>query len=343
VRKKWLFIIPPAIILLYLAGPSPSRPVYAKDLPAVPSDPAGLEAYVSALESPHRIKPDNEARIVWAGDSTRRQTPYSIVYLHGFSASQAEGEPVHRNIAREYGCNLYLSRLAEHGIDTSEEMINLTADKLWESSKQALAIGKQLGKKVILMGTSTGGTLALKLAATFPEDIAGLVLLSPNIAINDDKAWILNNHWGLQIARLVRHSKYIDRDTEDPLDKKYWNRPYRLEAVVELQELLETSMKEETFRAVKQPALVLYYYRDTIHQDSVVKVTAIRAMFDQLGTPRSRKREMAIPNAGNHVIGSYIKSGDVPGVQREIEKFMNETMRIPALQPSTPRNKVPAK
>ena len=34
------------------------------------------------------------------------------------------------------------------------------------------------------MATSTGGTLALKLAAEYP-DIAGLILLSPNIAIND--------------------------------------------------------------------------------------------------------------------------------------------------------------
>ena len=63
-------------------------------------------------------------------------------------------------------------------------MINLTADKLWNSAKEAYAIGKQLGKKVIIMATSTGGTLALKLAAEYPE-IAGLILLSPNIAIND--------------------------------------------------------------------------------------------------------------------------------------------------------------
>ena len=46
---------------------------------------------------------------------------------------------------------------AEHGIDTVDALINLTADEYWESAKQALAIGKQLGKKVILMGTSTGG------------------------------------------------------------------------------------------------------------------------------------------------------------------------------------------
>ena len=120
--------------------------------------------------------------------------------MHGFSASQEEGNPVHRNIAKQFGCNLYLSRLAEHGIDTTDALINLTADKLWGSSKQAYAIGKQLGNKVILMGTSTGATEALQLAATY-SDVAGIILLSPNIAINDPNAWLLNNRWGLQIAR----------------------------------------------------------------------------------------------------------------------------------------------
>lgn len=37
------------------------------------------------------LRPDNEARVVWA-DSIRR-TP-CVVFLHGFSASRREGDPV---------------------------------------------------------------------------------------------------------------------------------------------------------------------------------------------------------------------------------------------------------
>jgi pimeloyl-ACP methyl ester carboxylesterase len=58
-----------------------------------------------------------------------------------------------------------------------------------------LAIGRQLGNKVIIMGTSTGGTNALQLAAAYPNDVEALILLSPNIAINDPNAWLLNNPW----------------------------------------------------------------------------------------------------------------------------------------------------
>ncbi|HMH34759.1 MAG TPA: alpha/beta fold hydrolase [Puia sp.] len=328
-RRKWLLAIPVALIIFYLAGPSPAKPVYSLSMPAVPADARELEQYVSENESGHHLKPENAARIVWADDSLKQVTDYAIVYLHGFSASQKEGFPIHRNIAAEFGCNLYLSRLAEHGIDTSEQLLNLTADRYWESARQALAIGKQLGRKVILMGTSTGGTLALQLAGVYPQDVAALILLSPNIAINDPFAWMLNNHWGLQIARMVKHGKYVVSEDDRIEYKKYWNKPYRLEAAVALEEYLETTMTKENFQKVNQPVQLLYYYKDEVHQDSVVKVSAMLTMFDELGTPDSLKRKIAMPNTGNHVIGSPIKSHDVEGVQREIEGFMVDVLRIP--------------
>jgi pimeloyl-ACP methyl ester carboxylesterase len=327
-RRKWLLVSFIILIILYFAGPSPAKPVYSLTMPVIPNDPSGVELFILQNESAHHLKPDNEARIIWANDSAKRVTDYCIVYLHGFSASQAEGDPVHRNIAAEFGCNLYLSRLAEHGIDTSEQLLNLTPDKYWESAKQALAIGKKLGRKVILMGTSTGGSLALQLAGSFPKDVAALILFSPNIAINDPFAWLLNNPWGLQIAQSVKHGNYIVSDDDRDQYRRYWNKPYRLEAAVALEEYLETTMTKENFGRVKQPLLLLYYYKDEVHQDSVVKVSAMLNMFDELGSPATLKRKKAMPNTGNHVIGSPIKSQDVGGVQKEVEKFMIEVLAI---------------
>jgi pimeloyl-ACP methyl ester carboxylesterase len=325
---RWFLIIVVLLVIAYLAGPHPSAPVYKKELPAVPAAPAALEGYIQAGEAQHKLKPDNQARIVWASDSIHHKTPYAIVYLHGFSASQAEGDPVHRNIAKEFGCNLYLSRLSQHGLDTTEPMMNLTTDNYWESAEQALAIGKQLGDKVILMGTSTGGSNALQLAAAYPDDIAALVLMSPNIAINNDKAWLLNNPWGLQIAKMVTGKDHIEKTDTGSLYRQYWYYRYPLQATVQLEELLETSMVKETFEKVKQPTLMLYYYKDPVHQDSTVKVDAMLTMFSQLGTPEGQKRKQAMPNAGDHVIGSYIVSKDVAGVQSEIEKFMKEVVGL---------------
>jgi pimeloyl-ACP methyl ester carboxylesterase len=327
-KTKWLVIVILILVIVYLGGPRPSEPDYSSDMPGVPADARLLERYVAGHEALHKLKPDNEARIIWANDSAKNRTGYVMVYLHGFSASQAEGDPVHKDLARKFKCNLYLSRLAEHGIDTSDAMVNLTVDKYWESAKEALAIGKQLGDTVILVGCSTGGTLALKLAAEYP-DIRALILLSPNIAINDPNAWLANNPWGLQIARMVLGSKFVDskKDSSD-LYRQYWYYHYRLESVVALEELLESSMNKQTFQKVKQPTLLLYYYKDEVHQDSTVKVSAMKEMFSQLGTPSDLKRSLAMPATGDHVISSYIKSKDVEGVERECERFLREIVRM---------------
>jgi len=310
-----------ALFVIYFLGPKPPKPELNDVLPTVASINA-LDSQITAMEAPHKIKPNNQAKIIWA-DSSKTQTEYAIVYLHGFSASQMEGDPVHQNIAKQFHCNLYLARLAEHGIDTTEDLMNLTADQYWESAKLAYAIGKQLGKKVILMGTSTGGTLALQLAANYPE-IAGLILYSPNIEVFNPSAPLLDNPWGLQIGRAVLKSNYVDIKYKDSAYPNYWNKHYRIEAVVALQSLLEATMTEATFKMINQPTLALYYYKDDAHQDNVVKVSAIQKMMQQIATPSNLKMEMAMPNTGAHVLASPIVSNDIVSVEKATAKFMQE-------------------
>ena len=313
----WSVSIIVVLTIVYLLGPKPTTPIYTTELPAVNID--GVNGYVKDLDSGHKIKPGNGAEIVWADSS--KSTPYSIVYLHGFSASKQEGNPVHKFMAKEMHANLFLSRLSDHGVDTIAPMQYLTADKLWESGKQALSVGRTIGKKVILVGTSTGGTLALKLAATYPDLVAGIVLISPNIEINDPNAFLLNDPWGLQIARAVVGGKERTIAGRSNEYKKFWFTNYRLESVVELEEFMETTMNKETFGKVHQPVLLLYYFKNKQEQDPVVRVDAMLKMFDELGTPTNEKFKVAIPNGGNHVLGSYVTSKDIPAVERAITSF----------------------
>lgn len=310
-----------ALIGIYFLGPKPPKPVLNGVLPNVSSIGA-LDSTIAASEATHSIKPNNEAKIIWA-DSSKSQTEYAIVYLHGFSASQMEGDPVHQNIAKQFHCNLYLARLAEHGIDTTEDLMNLTAENYWESAKLAYAIGKKIGKKVILMSTSTGGTLALQLAANYPE-IAGLILYSPNIEVNNPAAPLLNNPWGLQIGRTVLKGNYVDVKYTDSAYPKYWNSHYRIEAVVALQHLVEATMTETTFKQVHQPCLALYYYKDEANQDNVVKVSAIQKMMEQIATPSNLKLALAMPNTGNHVLASPIVSKDIVSVEQATAQFIHD-------------------
>jgi pimeloyl-ACP methyl ester carboxylesterase len=328
---RWVGIVTVILCIAYLLGPRPEQPKFEKTLPEINFSSNELESFIAKSESEWPVRQDNEARIVWADSLKKEPTEYAIVYLHGFSASQEEGDPVHVTIAKTFGCNLYLSRLSMHGLDTTEQLLGLTADSYWESAKQALAIGRQLGKKVILMGTSTGGTQALQLAAAFPDAVQCLVLLSPNVAIKDPNAWMLNNPWGLQTARMVLGSDYVVAKDTRPIYKQYWNTPYRIEATVELEEMLEQTMKAATFQKVTQPMLLLYYYKDESNQDQVVSVEAMRQMFEQVATPHTLKKEVALPKTGDHVIGSYIKSGDVQSVVEVTTEFLVEVMKLPRM------------
>lgn len=313
----WSVFIIVVLIIIYLLGPKPASPTYATELPSINLE--GVNAYVKDLDSGDKIKRGNEAEIIWA--DSLKPTPYSIVYLHGFSASKQEGNPVHMFMAKEMHANLFLCRLSDHGVDTIAPMQYLTADKLWESGKQALSVGRAIGKKVILVGTSTGGALALKLAAINPDLVAAIVLISPNIEINDPNAFLLNDPWGLQIARSVIGGKERTVSGRSTEYKKYWYTNYRLESVVQLEEFMETTMNNETFGKVHQPVLLLYYYKNKQEQDPVVRVDAMLKMYGELGTPTNEKFKVAIPNGGNHVLGSYVTSKDIPAVERAITSF----------------------
>ena len=329
---KFLFKVVKVILVMiavlfatYLLGPQVASPNLKGTLPNITADLVQLNTEIEKREASNEaIRADNEARIIWY-DSIPKKTEYSFVYLHGWSASQEEGDPIHLETARRYRSNLYLPRLAGHGLVEEEPMLKLTADDLLKSANEAVAVGKQLGEKVVLMGTSTGGTLALHLAANHP-DIEALMLYSPNVEIFDPTATLLAKPWGLQLARLVTGRDYHEFDTDIPLKNQYWTTKYRLEALTQLQALVEATMVEATFQKVKQPVFLGYYFKDDIHQDSVVSVPAMLKMFDALATPKAKKKKVAFPNAGDHVMTSYITSKDLESVKNETFLFLDNIL-----------------
>jgi hypothetical protein len=140
-------------------------------------------------------------------------------------------------------------------------------------------------------------------------------------------AFLANNPWGNQLARRVIGGDY--QVINYPVERQaYWNGKYRIEAIAQLQELLETGMTAETFSAVKCPSLTLYYYKNEQEQDPTVRVAAMLDMHAQLGTPPDQKRALAIPTAGGHVLGSHLVSKDLPAVQTAIEQFTIEVLKM---------------
>jgi len=326
---KWLLGIIVLIFIAYIVGPKPSEPNFETTMINLPSSLTELEKQINQSEMLVKgIKPDNEARIVWADTAKKEKTKIALLYLHGFSASQAEGDPVHRNLAKKYNANLYLSRLAEHGIDAGySTMINLTADNYVASAENALEIAKKLGDEVVVIGTSAGGALTMFLASRHPE-IKAIILYSPGVKIYDATAEILDNHWGLQIARQVSGGKMMKNKPESDKHANYWQLNYRIEGAVALQNLISHSMDAENFAKIKCPVFLGYYYKDEEEQDKVVSVPAMLEMFENLGTTASQKRKVAFPNVGDHVIASHIRTIDWQSVENETVKFLDEIVKL---------------
>ena len=325
-----LLVLVPLLVVGYLLGPRPDPPKNDYPVATLPTSLTDLERQLAAEErATPGLRPGCETRIAWANDSVKQKTPYALLYLHGFSASPAgEGDPVAFNVARTFGCNLFLPRLAGHGVDLGDStMLSLTTDAYLASAERALAIAKKLGDTVVVVGTSAGGALTLWLASRHPE-IRAAVAYSPCIEIFDPNAKLLDDRWGLQLARLITGKSHNDIQNPNEGQRKYWTTHYRLEGVRMLQNFLTHNMTAETFGKVKCPVLLCYYYKNEDEQDKVVSVPAMLRMFDQLGTPPALKRKENLPSTARHEMASRFLSKDVGAVERETVRFLQQVVGL---------------
>ncbi len=313
------------LVVIYFLGPKPAAPELAigGTWTDMPDSAKYVEAYIQKMESSdEKLKEGSQARVIWADSTKKEKTPYVFLYVHGYSASPMEGDPVHREIAKAFGANLLLERTYDHGHRSDTEVfLDATADKFWESAENYFQLAKRLGDTVVVMGTSFGGAMTLELAARHPE-IKAIALFSPCVAINNPASSLLDDPWGLQIGRMVSGGDYNNIPPKNENHDKFWNLRYRLEGVVALQNFLTHTMLPETFEKIKCPVYLGYYYKDEENQDKVVSVPAMLAMFEDLGT--ENKEKVAFPDAANHVITSPILGENVELVSESTIEFLNK-------------------
>lgn len=321
-KKRYLF--PALLVLGIVLGPRPDFPTYDAKIPSLQVPLEKLDQYIAQQEAKFpNIKPENESRIIWA-DSIRK-TPYSVVYLHGFSASAMEGAPINMEFAKRYGCNLYLPRLAEHGLDDEDAYLKLTPSGLVKTAKEAIAIGKILGDKVIVMSCSTGGTLSTFLAAHNPADIEAQIMYSPNFQIYNSSSKLLTMPWGMQLGKAMS-GDYYSWSHKNPEVPKYWSMRYRMEGLVALQALIDETMTDEVFKKITQPTFLGFYYKNEDEQDKVISTTAIRHFYETIQTPKNKKEMIEFPNVDSHVITSGLQSKDLESVRMATFKFAEEVL-----------------
>lgn len=332
-RLLKILILPLILFLVYLLGPRPQfDELEGPNIKLMNISLDSLDRYVKAkdLDIPD-LKADNASRIVWA-DSIRK-TRYSVVYLHGFSASPMESNPTHLGFARQFGFNIYLPLLAGHGRNSVESFADLQPNDLIRDAKEAIAIGQLIGEDVIVMSCSTGSTLAIYLAGENKELIDALIMYSPNIALKDPTAKLVTGPWGRQIIQQVVGPYWNPNAPEEGGDgQKYWTRTYRTEGLIALQSLLDQTMTTEVFEKITQPYFLGYYYKNDAEQDGTISTDAIRSFVLQTATSETQKMVVAFPDAGEHVIANPLKGRSVQNVQDSTARFAKQILKLTGIQ-----------
>ena len=314
------------LVIAFLLGPKADRPDFSSlVIRHYTSDLHALEDSLAKSEAAFPLKPDNEARIVWV--TPYQKTAYCMVCLHGNGASQEEGDPIHEALAARYGCNLYLARLQDHGLEGDNPLLNIDPVKWMQSALDAIAIGKTLGEKVILVSCSTGSTLALYLASKYPDLVEAQIMLSPNVDYYDPRSFMMAGHWGTQISKLILGSDFYA--WKAPLAaQQYWYTRYRVEGIITLKAIIDETMTEENFNAINDPLYLSYYYKDDQHQDQVVSVKRMKEMFNQVSTPAPLKKEVALDDANTHIICSSLFNDNLESVWSPLVSYCEEVLHL---------------
>jgi alpha-beta hydrolase superfamily lysophospholipase len=323
IRRTWrLRAILIAVALLAFAGlsgplfPFTPQPSAIRD---VVENVPDLDLYLARREAQHAdVKPEQGKTIIWSHPATRSKTPLSLVYIHGFSASRKDIAPVIETLAGTLGANAFLTRLAAHGRTTPTEFAAVTAQDWLDDAREALAVGRRIGRRVVLIGTSTGALLAAMAALEDnSSDIAALVLLSPNFGLRDWRAKFISGPLGRALARFVlgkEHSFHPDSIGH----AEFWTTHYPSQAVVALMDLLNHARSIDLGK-LKMPVLVIY-----TDQDTVVDVAAIRDRFDEIQAPT--KLIFDLPEASRHELtGDALAPETVQPVVQRILQFLADS------------------
>ena len=296
---------PIALAIVVLLGVAWTlTPATLEAITTTPRLPDDIDTYLRSSETAASRKypliPATEKRVRWQAPGIK--TELAVVYFHGFSATRQEIAPTTELIADRLGANLFETRLTGHGRQDGA-MLDTTAENWLADAAEALAVGTHIGDRVVLVGTSTGATLAIAMAGhPLMRSVDSIVLLAPNFAPIDPAAQWLTRPAGPVVARLVAGETrtWVPHNEEQA---RYWSTSYPTEAIVEVMRLVDRANSPEA-RKFTQNLLMMIS-----PDDRVVSAEAAIAAFGRISA--RRKEVVIVDEAGdpsNHVLAGRILS-----------------------------------
>jgi pimeloyl-ACP methyl ester carboxylesterase len=240
----------------------------------------------------------------------------AILYIHGFGAARQEGEAVVDTVGEAVAANVVYMRLPGHG-GGKDAQARVTATEYLDAVDEGVAHMPLVGRKVVVVGSSTGGLLATWVAARRPQNVQALVLANPLFGFRSRLAFLGGTKAGQAVISLVEGPERDASFRTDPEQRKvpgyddHWITHQRWEAFFTLHEVVRRCGGDETLARVQAPALLLWSPRD-----EVVDLAAMHRAFSRLGSARKQEVEIA---DGNHILLSqYVRTDKAAAVQATV-------------------------
>lgn len=222
-----------------------------------------------------------------------------ILLIHGLLASPAEVYDYGHYLANQ-GYTVMGIRLKGHG--TSPYALQDVKFEQWfKCVQRGFRIVKLHCRDVFIMGFSTGGALALKLAAENHQEVLGVVAVSVPIKFVNPAFMLVpllqgTNALVQRFSSLEGVKPFIENTPEHP-DINYCNTPVR--ALFELRRLIEDL--EKVLPKISTPSLLLYADNDPIvaPQSSKVVFDNLSAEHKYLHAIKSNRHGILMENIGN--------------------------------------------
>jgi carboxylesterase len=115
----------------------------------------------------------------WSSPGSLALADIGVVVCHGFTGNPTATRPLGESLATR-GFAVEVLRLPGHGTHWRDMLATQYGDWRWEMDR-ALTDLVRRGKRVVLVGLSMGGTIALDIACARPADVAGVVPINCTI------------------------------------------------------------------------------------------------------------------------------------------------------------------
>ena len=237
-------------------------------------DISSLDQLIESRENEiQNIRLDVEKKIIWANKNNQK-TKTSLVYIHGFSATRFELNPVIEMLGKELQANIFFTRLKGHGQD-GRALGEATFDDWMIDIEEAIGIGRVIGDNLILIGCSTGCSLIHTILKE-SIDIKAVIYVSPNFGSKSFKGQLLRVPGAKLFMPLVfgKEHFFIPKNVEH---ERCWTTRYPIKALFAIKDSVVAAYKIN-HNKIKVP--MLFWFSD---DDQVVSAKATRKIISKMG------------------------------------------------------------